>query len=346
MATSCYRRSVISTQIFLDCRPAGEVKGSEFGRREARLPAPSTGEVLVRTRVISLDPYMRARMNDRKSYAPPTALGEVMPARGLVEVVESRHPQWSAGDLALAAPGWQTAAVLDGEALQPIHPAIAAHGLPASYALGVLGTSGLTAYVGLHEIGKVRPGETVAVAAATGPVGSTVGQLARRLGANVVGIAGGEEKRRILTDSLGFDHAIDHRSDTLSADLAAACPNGIDFDFETVGGAVFSTILPLLNRHGRVAVCGLISQHGGTSNMPDAGALLRACLDRSLTVRGFLVHDLVSHYQDRFFAELPPLLASGELATFEHRAHGLDSIIGTFIDLLNGRNLGKTIVEL
>jgi NADPH-dependent curcumin reductase CurA len=268
-----------------------------------------------------------------------------MPSRAVVEVLESMHSDWSPGDRALAAPGWQTAAVLDGADLASIDPSLAASGLPDSYALGVLGTSGLTAYVGLHEIGRPQPGETVVVAAAAGPVGSAVGQLARRLGARVVGIAGGEEKGRILREQFGFDAVVDHRSPEFEAELAAACPDGIDFDFENVGGRVFSAVLPLLNRHGRVAVCGLVSQHQGTEGMPDAGALLRACLDRSLSIQGFLVHDFVGKYRERFFAEVPALVAGGEIAVREHRGRGFDAIIPTFIDMLAGRTLGKTIVE-
>lgn len=223
------------------------------------MPVAPPGGVLLRGLYLSLDPYMRGRMDDRESYAAPVALGAVMIGEAISEVVQSNHPDYAVGNLVMGRTGWATHAASNGDGLQKLDPALK----PVSARLGVLGMPGFTAYAGLMLIGKPKPGETVVVAAASGPVGSLVGQLARRAGARAVGIAGGPDKCRYLIEELGFDAAIDHRDPAFAAQLKAACPDGIDVYFENVGGAVWQAVLPLLNTFARVPVCGLIAQYNG-----------------------------------------------------------------------------------
>jgi len=247
----------LARQIVLAARPQGRPKLSDFRLEETEIPTPSAGQVLLRVEYLSLDPYMRGRMDDRKSYAKPVPLGGVMEGESVALVIASKHPAYSEGDIVLARTGWRTHAVSDRADLRKLDPAVA----PVTTGLGVLGMPGFTAYGGLRVIGKPKPGETVVVAAASGPVGSLVGQLAKIAGARAVGIAGGSEKCTYVKDELRFDAAIDHRDPDFVAKLAAACPNGIDVYFENVGGAVWQAVLPLLNKFARVPVCGLIAQY-------------------------------------------------------------------------------------
>src|SRR5262245_43687525 len=235
-------------QLVLAARPQGKPKLADFRLEETPIPTPGPGQVLLRVQYLSLDPYMRGRMDDRDSYAPPTPLGGVMPGESVATVVASRHPGYAEGDIVLAHTGWRTHALSDRADLRKLDPAIA----PVTTGLGVLGMPGFTAYGGLRVIGKPAPGETVVVAAASGPVGSLVGQLARIAGARAVGIAGGLEKCTYVKDELGFDAAVDHKDSDFAAKLAAACPNGIDVYFENVGGAVWQAVLPLFNKFARV----------------------------------------------------------------------------------------------
>src|SRR5271170_3124889 len=271
----------IARQIVLAARPQGKPQLTDFRLEETAIPTPTAGQVLLRVQYLSLDPYMRGRMDDRKSYAKPVALGDVMAGEAVATVIASHHPGYSEGDIVLTHTGWRTHALSDRADLRKLDPAVA----PVSTGLGVLGMPGFTAYGGLRVIGKPQPGETVVVAAASGPVGSLVGQLARLAGARAVGIAGGSEKCAFVKDELGFDAAIDHKGDDFAAKLTAACPDGVDVYFENVGGAVWQAVLPLLNKFARVPVSGLVAQYNapgpgvGVDGLPST---MRAILSKSL----------------------------------------------------------------
>src|SRR5256714_7936927 len=279
-------------QIVLAARPKGRPGLTDFRLEETAIPIPAAGQLLLEVQSLSLDPYMRGRMNDGKSYAKPLEIGEVMPGETAAHVLVSNNSAYVKGDVVLARTGWRTHALSDGTGLRKLDPAAA----PITTGLGVLGMPGFTAYGGLRVIGKPQPRETVVVAAASGPVGSLVGQLGQLAGARAVGIAGGPEKCAFVKDELRFDAAVDHRADDFPAQLAAACPNGIDVYFENVGGAVWQAVLPLLNAYARVPVCGLISQYSATGQ--DTGpnllpATMRAILTKSLTLRGFINTEFV-----------------------------------------------------
>src|SRR5271156_3643873 len=257
-------------QIVLAARPQGKPQLTDFRLEQTAIPTPRAGQILLRVHYLSLDPYMRGRMDDRESYQPPTPLGAVMPGESVATVVASHHPGYSVGDIVLAHTGWRTHAVSDHADLRKLDPAVA----PVTTGLGVLGMPGFAAYGGLRVIGKPQPGETVVVAAASGPVGSLVGQLAKLGGARAVGIAGGPEQGAFVKDELRFDAAVDHRAADFPAQLAAACPKGIDVYFENVGGAIWQAVLPLINKYARVPVSGLIAQYNalapgeGTDHLP------------------------------------------------------------------------------
>src|SRR6476646_8866243 len=282
-------------QIVLAARPQGEPRLTDFRLEETAIPTPGPGQVLLQVQYLSLDPYMRGRMDDRKSYAPPTPLGDVMPGESVATVVASQHPGYSAGDVVLAQTGWRTHALSDRADLRKLDPAVA----PVTTGLGVLGMPGFTAYGGLRVIGQPRPGETVVVAAASGPVGSLVGQLAKLAGARAVGIAGGPEKCRAVVEQFRFDAAVDHRASDFDEKLAAACPKGIDVYFENVGGAVWQAVLPLLNPFARIPVCGLIAHYNATGSDPARNLLpatMLTILSKSLTVRGFINYEFAAEH--------------------------------------------------
>src|SRR5579864_8861073 len=263
-------------RVVLASRPVGEPKTSDFRIEDFAPPSPGEGQVLLRTIWLSLDPYMRGRMSDGPSYAAPVPINGVMEGGTVSEVIASNNPGFATGDIVLSRAGWQTHALSDGKGLAKIDPKIA----PISTAVGVLGMPGMTAYTGLLEIGKPKAGETVVVAAASGAVGSAVGQIARIKGARAIGIAGGKDKCDYVTNELGFDACLDHRDPNLAAKLKEACPKGIDVYFENVGGAVFEAVFPLLNAFARMPVCGLIAHYNDTQNHNPkwAGALMRAVL--------------------------------------------------------------------
>src|ERR1700751_2492708 len=282
-------------QIVLAARPQGKPQLTDFRLEETEIPTPASGQLLLAVQYLTLDPYMRGRMDDRKSYATPLQLGDVMTGESVARVLGSKHPGYAEGDIVVAVSGWRTHALSDGiglygTPLRKLDPAVA----PVTTGLGVLGMPGFTAYGGLRAIGKPQPGETVVVAAASGPVGSLGGQLAKLAGARAVGIAGGAEKCTFVKNELRFDAAVDHRAVDFPAQLAAACPDGIDVYFENVGGAVWQAVLPLLNKYARVPVSGLIAHYNdagpgeGPALLP---ATLRAILSMSLTVRGFINYD-------------------------------------------------------
>jgi NADPH-dependent curcumin reductase CurA len=301
------------------------------------MPAMPPGGLLLRVLYLSLDPYMRGRMDDRKSYAKPVGIGEVMSGESVCEVIESDRPDYAAGDIVLAPTGWRTHAAWDGAALRKLDPALA----PITTGLGVLGMPGFTAYAGLNLIGKPKQGETVVVAAASGPVGSLVGQLAKMAGARAIGIAGGAELR--------FDAAVDHRAPDFAEKLAAACPKGIDVYFENVGGAIWQAVLPLLNAFARVPVCGLVAQYSGAGQAAGPNLLpatMREVLSKSLTLRGFIYYEFAAEHYPTFLRTVSAAIADGRIRYREDIVDGLENAPAAFIGMLEGRNFGKALVRV
>jgi NADPH-dependent curcumin reductase len=332
-------------QIVIAARPQGRPRLTDFRLEETAIPKPSAGQVLLQTQYLSLDPYMRGRMDDRKSYAKPIPLGEVMSGESVATVIASQHRVYSEGDIVLAQTGWRTHALSDRADLRKLDPAVG----PVTTGLGVLGMPGFTAYAGLRVIGQPEPGETVVVAAASGPVGSLVGQLAKIAGARAVGIAGGPEKCAYVRDELSFDAAIDHRDSDFAAKLTAACPDGIDVYFENVGGAIWQAVLPLLNKFARVPVSGLIAQYNGvdkddgTDRLP---ATMREILSKSLTVRGFINYEFAAEHYPAFLHEVSAGIADGRIRYREDFVDGLERAPEAFIGMLEGHNFGKLIVRV
>ncbi|MBF9195117.1 zinc-binding dehydrogenase [Microvirga terrestris] len=331
-------------QILLASRPTGRPTPDNFKLVRTPIPVPGEGQVLLKIRYLSLDPYMRGRMSAAKSYAAAVEIGEVMEAGTVGEVLESRHPDYEPGDMVLSYSGWQSYAVADANALRKLDPDQA----PLTTALGVLGMPGFTAYAGLLTLGQPKPGETVVVAAASGPVGSAVGQIAKIRGARAIGIAGGAKKCALVRDEFGFDAAVDHHSPTFAEDLRAACPDGIDVYFENVGGKVWDAVFPLLNTFARIPVCGLIAQYNATGAFegPDRlPVLMRDVLTKSLTIRGFIQREF-SDQRPAFYQDMAGWIADGRVKHKEDIVQGLESAPEAFIGLLEGRNFGKLIVEV
>lgn len=331
-------------KVVLAARPKGKPIPTDFRLETIPVPQPGTGQMLLKVQYLSLDPYMRGRMDDRKSYAAPVPIGGTMEAETVSEVLQSNLPGFTQGDHVLARTGWCTHALSDGVNVRKIDPARA----PVSTALGVLGMPGFTAYSGLLAIGKPKSGETVVVAAASGPVGSLVGQLAKEEGARAVGIAGGPDKCAFVRDGLGFDACIDHRAPDFPAQLAAACPKGVDVYFENVSGEVWQAVLPLLNQYARVPVCGLISQYSGvTAGDPDRlPATMRQILTLSLTIRGFINSEFVPEYYTAFLKRVGAGLAAGTINHREDIVDGLAHAPEAFIGMLEGRNFGKMLIRV
>ena len=331
-------------QIVLAARPLGEPTREDFRFVEGPVPTAGGGEMLLRTLVLSLDPYMRGRMNAGKSYAEPVDVGGVMEAAAVSEVVISEVEGFAPGDTVIGATGWQSHSVSDRSGVTRTDTGE----WPLSTALGVLGMPGLTAYVGMTNIGRPRPGETVVVAAASGAVGSVVGQLATIEGCRAVGIAGGAEKCAFVTDELGFEACIDRRDAGFEAALAAACPDGIDVYFENVGGAVLRAVIPLLNRDARIPVCGTVAHYNDTAPPPGPDhlpLLMRSALVKRLTIRGFLVFDFADQ-QAEFTTKMKPWLAEGRVKYREDVVEGLENAPQAFIGLLRGENFGKVVVRV
>lgn len=334
-----------STQIRLAARPVGEPQDADFEVVTVDLPEPGEGEVLLRVVYLSLDPYMRGRMSEAKSYAAPVPVGGVMVGGTVGEVVESRHPGFTPGDLVLSYSGWQTHAVHDGRHLRRLDPSAA----PVSTALGVLGMPGFTAYAGLLQIGRPQAGETVVVAAATGPVGSAVGQIAKLHGARAVGIAGGPQKCRALLEEFGFDAAVDHRAPDFVERLADVVPEGVDVYFENVGGPVTEAVLRHLNRFARIPVCGLVAGYNATQAPAGPDRLpgfLRRILTLSLTVRGFIQDEFWPARRDDFLRDMSGWVADGSVRYREDVVQGLESAPQAFRGLLSGANFGKLLVQV
>ncbi len=334
----------MNRRIVLARRPQGAPVPEDFRLETHPVPSAGAAGVLLRTRYLSLDPYMRGRMNEGPSYAPPVALDAVMTGQTVSVVESSTVPGFRAGELVVANVGWQEYGVSDGRDLVKIDPS-----LPhPSYALGVLGMPGLTAYVGLLDIGQPQPGETVVVAAATGAVGSVVGQIARIKGCRVVGIAGGAAKCAYAREELGFDECLDHHSPELPQRLAAACPRGIDVYFESVGGAVLYAVIPLLNVGARVPLCGLISWYNlaklptGVDRTPQ---LLMTALRQRVRIQGFIIFD---HYRrmGAFQQEMGAWVREGRVRYREELLEGLENAPRGLIGMLQGENFGKVIVRV
>jgi NADPH-dependent curcumin reductase CurA len=333
----------VNRRLVLAHRPMGEPQEADFRMEQEAMPTPGPGQVLLRTIWLSLDPYMRGRMSDAPSYVPPVAIGAVMTGGAISEVVASHAEGLQSGDLVQGLTGWQSYAAVDAKQVRKLERGT----LPASTALGVLGMPGMTAYCGLLNIGQPKPGETVVVAAASGPVGSMVGQIAKLRGARAVGIAGGEQKCAYVR-SLGFEDCIDHRAPDLPERLAQACPKGIDVYFENVGGKVWDAVFPLLNTFARIPVCGLISHYNQTapSTGPDRSVgLMRAVLSKRLTIRGFIVTDFASQ-EAEFLREVGAWVAAGEVKYREDIVEGLEHAPAAFIGMLNGKNFGKLVVRV
>ena len=337
--------TTMNRRVLLKSRPVGEPKPSDFEIAEAPIPRPGDGEVLVRTIWLSLDPYMRGRMNDVKSYSAPVELGGVMTAGTVGEVLESRHAGFRPGDFVLSYGGWQTHHIARAGAQPgPFGPLkLDPKAAPISTALGVLGMPGMTAYVGLYDIGQPKAGETVVVSAAAGAVGSVVGQLARLRGCRAVGVAGSQDKCDYVVKELGFDACVSHRSPDLFATLKEACPKGIDVYFDNVGGDVLKAVLRLVNPFARIPLCGLISQYNAVE--PPPGPNMGLVLVNRVMIRGFIVSD----HADRlpaFLADCGRWVAEGRLKYREDIVDGLDNAPRAFIGLLQGKNLGKLLVKV
>lgn len=337
--------ATVNRRIVLNSRPQGAPTAADFRVEREPVPNPAPGQILLRTLYLSLDPYMRGRMSEGPSYAAPVAIGDVMVGGTVSRVEASRHGDFKVGDLVLGYEGWQDYALSGGQGLTALlhgdsHP---------SRALGVLGMPGFTAYMGLLDIGRPLAGEVVVVAAASGAVGSAVGQIAGIKGCRVVGIAGGEEKCRYVVEELGFDACVDHHTDVLAADLAAACPQGIDVYFENVGGAVFDAVLPLLNAKARVPVCGLIAAYNDTALPPGPdrlGLLVGTLLRKRIRMQGFIVFDDYGPRWPEFAGEMGAWVDDKRVKDREDIVFGLENAPEAFIGLLQGRNFGKLVIQL
>ena len=339
------QRSDTNRQWLLAARPLGEPTNDTLRLAETSVPVAGDKQVLLRTVFLSLDPYMRGRMSDAPSYAAPVAVGDVMVGGTVSRVIESHIPAFTKGDWVLSYNGWQDYAVSDGRGVTNLGPS-PAH---PSWALGVLGMPGFTAWAGLTLIGQPKAGETIVVAAATGPVGATVGQIGKLLGCDVVGIAGGAEKCAYAVDTLGFDACLDHRAPELRGRLAAAAPKGIDVYFENVGGAVFDAVLPLLNTRARIPLCGLVSQYNDTAlpGGPDrSGWLMGLFLRKRITVQGFIVFDDFAPRYPEFAAAMHGWITEGKIVYREDVIDGLEYAPDAFVGMLRGDNFGKRVIRV
>jgi NADPH-dependent curcumin reductase len=329
----------VNRQIVLRRRPVGLPKPGDFELVESPVPAPKDGEILTRTLYLSLDPYMRGRISGVKSYAQSVDLGEVIVGATVGEVLESRHPGLAKGDVVQGYGGWQSHAVAAGGMVRRLDPGQA----PVSTALGVLGMPGMTAYVGLLDIGQPKPGETVVVSAAAGAVGSAVGQMAKIKGCRVIGVAGGRAKCEHVVKELGFDACVDYKSQDVYTALKLACPNGIDVYFDNVGGPVLDAVTKLINRDARIPICGLVSEYNATE--PPRGPNLRPILFNRATVRGFIVSDHADRFAD-FVRDASGWVQAGQLRYREDIVEGIENAPRALIGLLRGENFGKRLIRV
>lgn len=366
--------SVINKYVVLIKRPMGKTKLSDFAVMESELPSIKEGEVQLKTLCFSLDPYMRARMNDIESYAECFKLNEALRGHAICRIEKSNHEDFKEGNIVLSSTGWQTYANLKPNLVHslPASPEelfILPEDIKPSLFLGALGMPGLTAYHGLLKIGDPKPGEVVVVSSATGTVGSMVGQLAKAKGCRVVGIAGGPDKCQFAVETLGIDACIDYKSKTLAKDLQTACPDGIDVYFENVGGQVLDAVMPLMNLSGRITVCGLISWYNAFSTLGEKhfkpGQILARSkafihlllgvnklpifmlrtLGKRLKVQGFIIQDHVDEYAV-FLQEVLPLIRADQIKYKESIVEGIENAPLAFGNMLSGRNIGKTVIEI
>lgn len=336
---------VKNRKFVLAARPKGEPDSNTLRLETEDLPRPGKGQMLLRNEYLSLDPYMRGRMSDAPSYAPPVGIGDVMVGGTVSQVISSDVGGFEKDDWVVAFGGWQDYAVSDGKGIinlgkSPKNP---------SWALGVLGMPGLTAWAGLTQIGQPKAGETLVVASASGPVGATVGQIGKIMGCHVVGIAGGPEKCAHVVETLGFDACIDYKAEGFAKALKAATGDGIDIYFENVGGAVFDAVMPLLNPSARIPVCGLISQYNATS-LPDGpdrlSLLMGTILRKRMTLRGFIVFDDFGHLYPEFAKQMGDWVTQGKVKYREEMIRGLEQAPEAFVGLLRGEAFGKRVVQL
>jgi NADPH-dependent curcumin reductase CurA len=320
-------------------RPVGEPKESDFALAESPVPEPDAGQILTRTIYLSLDPYMRGRMSAAASYARPAELGQVMVGGAVGQVVRSKNAGFAEGDFVQGHTGWQEYAVSDGQGMRKIDLRRG----PLSYALGVLGMPGMTAYVALLDVGRPRTGETVVVSAAAGAVGSVVGQIAKIKGCSAVGVAGSDEKCRYVVTELGFDACVNYRTQDLDEALAAACPAGIDVYFDNVAGPVLAAALRHINFGARIPLVGLISQYNAVD--PPPGPNLLPLLVRRAVIQGFLVSDH-EHRREEFLRDVSAWLKAGRLKYREDMVQGLENAPRAFLGLFRGKNFGKLLVQV
>lgn len=333
-------------RVVLAAVPQGELQASDLRWERAAMPEPGDGELLLETIYLSIDPYMRWWMRREKSYHVPIPVGAVIVGATVSRVRLSRNAAWTEGDWVLGWSGWQRCAMSDGTGLRRLDPEL---GSPST-ALGVLGMTGFTAYAGLRNIGRPKAGETVVVSAASGAVGSAVGQIARIHGARVVGLTTGAQKLAYVKDELGFDAVVDYRDSDFKNRLANAVPNGIDVYWENVGGPIWDAVLPLLNTYARVPVCGLIAQYednsGGHSGGDRLAGMMAEIMGRSLTIRGFIQTEFADTQTDDFLREAGAWFKEGRLRHREHIVHGLQNAPEALIAQLKGQNFGKMLVQI
>ncbi|MGP2864717.1 NADP-dependent oxidoreductase [Serratia bockelmannii] len=332
-------------RFLLASRPHGEPTAANFRLDTVPAPQPAAGQLVLRTVYLSLDPYMRGRMSDAPSYAPPVEIGQVMVGGTVSRVAASQHPDFNVGDWVLGYDSWQDYALSDGSGLRNLGP----HLPHPSRLLGVLGMPGFTAYMGLLDIGQPQAGETLVVAAASGAVGSVVGQIGKLKGCRVVGVAGGAEKCRYVVEELGFDACLDHRAPDFAEQLAAACPKGIDIYYENVGGAVFDAVLPLLNTKARIPVCGIIAHYNATGLPagPDRLPLLEGLILRKrIRMQGFIIFDDYGSRFDEFLQQMSSWVEQGKIKFREDIVDGLEQAPQAFIGLLQGKNFGKLVIRV
>ncbi|WP_336998381.1 NADP-dependent oxidoreductase [Leclercia sp. M50] len=337
--------STQNRQWVLASRPHGAPTADNFRLETTDIPQPADGQLLLRTMWLSLDPYMRGRMSDAPSYSPPVEIGAVMVGGTVSRVEASNHPDYQPGEWVLGYSGWQEYELSDGNGLvklgeNPEHP---------SWSLGILGMPGFTAYMGLLDIGQPKSGETLVVAAATGPVGSTVGQIGKLKGCRVVGVAGGAEKCHHATEVLGFDQCLDHHADDFAEQLKQACPQGIDIYYENVGGKVFDAVLPLLNTQARVPVCGLVSGYNATDLPPGPdrlGLLMGTILKKRIRMQGFIINQDYGHRIEEFQQQMGQWVKEGNIHYREQVTDGLENAPDALIGLLEGKNFGKVVIRV
>ena len=332
---------MINKQIRLVSRPSGWVTAENFETTEEEVPEPADGQVLVRNIFMSVDPYMRGRMNDVKSYVPPFGIGDVLQASVIGQVVASEFSIYEEGDYVMGMLGWENYSICDGRQLRKLTPGSE----PLSWHLGILGMPGMTAYVGLMEIAGANSGDTVFVSAASGAVGSVVGQLAKIHGCRVTGCAGSDEKVASLTEEFGYDAAFNYRaSEALHQSIREICPDGIDVSFENVGGEIFEAVLWNMHDYGRVALCGMIAHYNDEEPQPGPRGMM-LIVGRRLTIRGFIVTDHPDICEE-YIAKAVDWIKEGKLKYRETVAEGIENAPGAFIDMLKGKNMGKQIVQL